>query len=539
MVLATGFLCLTAGAETRRTQANITYRIPEGVYVNVGTDAGLKQGLAGTMVLNDGRTLVFEVTHAAHKTALLRLRGAGENLLGTLQSLPVDLVYEVAEETEQEIESDSAVAHADAEPFVPLLAPPKRLPDMVPVQNITHGSVGIQQTFQNGTDDGQGDYAVTRLNTSGDIDRLFGTAWSFIWSGNVRYRTGDGYRYHPEYESPQPIIYSAYLQHPLAGDGFARLGRFLPLELPGIGYLDGAQLEVDAGNHWSFGAAGGFKPNRVNLEASVDEPTAAAYATFEAGNYGTAHYSGTAGLLASLYQGEADRMALLMDQRAGLGPKLNLISSAEFDFGVANTTNNQSQLSRFDLQASSRQSSWITLRAGANHWQRLDSQVERDLLPYIVSDQLFDDGFWRYWIGASHELPWKLDLNEEIAYTVSDATDDAVRWRVGLTRTGLFKWRYANIGATIYNLEAQGASGQGGLLRAYFPFWDGRIAVRPSASLRWLGSDADGDQLELTYFSIYFDAMLSKAWTLSGGLTATQGDHADAMLFDLGLRYRW
>ncbi len=41
--LVAGFLCLPVVAETQRTSANITYRIPEGVYVNVGTDAGLEQ----------------------------------------------------------------------------------------------------------------------------------------------------------------------------------------------------------------------------------------------------------------------------------------------------------------------------------------------------------------------------------------------------------------------------------------------------------------------------------------------------------------
>jgi hypothetical protein len=156
-----------------------------------------------------------------------------------------------------------------------------------------------------------------------------------------------------------------------------------------------------------------------------------------------------------------------------------------------------------------------------------------------VDDALFDDGFWRYWVGARHDLSWNLNLNEELAYIVSDATEDAMRWRVGLTRTGLFGWTSANIGATLYNLEAQDAAGYGGLLRAYLPFWDARIAIRPSASLRWLDPANGGEGLTVTYFSLYGDARLYKAWTLTGGLTSTGGDGADALLFDLGLRYSW
>jgi len=397
--------------------------------------------------------------------------------------------------------------------------------------------VGIRQTYQGATDN-QLDYASTRIYTSGNIDRLFGSAWSFVWSGNARYRTGEGYEKHPEYETLQPLIYSTYFQHPLSGEGFARAGRFIPLELPGIGYIDGAQVEVDQVGRWSFGAVGGLKPKRVNLELSGDEPTAAGYATFEGGTRGSAYYSGTAGLLGSLYKGEADRLAILLDQRIGFGPRFDLYSTAEVDFDASNTTNSQTQLTRLDVVATSRLHSLLTLRAGVGHWQRTDTLAQRDEFEY-VNDSLFDDGFWRYWIGARHNLPWKLNLNEEVAYTISDATDDAIRWRAGLTRSDLFGWTASSVGATVYNLEAQDTSGYGGLLRAYLPFWNGRLALSPSASMRWLDPDDGGDGLTVTYYTIHFDGRITKAWTLSGGLTTTTGDGADATLFDLGLRYKW
>jgi len=180
----------------------------------------------------------------------------------------------------------------------------------------------------------------------------------------------------------------------------------------------------------------------------------------------------------------------------------------------------------------------LTLRAGAGHWQRADTLSQRDQFLY-VDDRLFDDGYWRYWVGGRHKLPGKLDLNEELAYTVSDATDDAMRWRVGLTRTGLFGWRFANIGATVYNLESQTASGYGGLLRAYLPFWDGRLSVNPSASMRWIDPSDGGEGLTVSYYTIQLDGRITKTWTLSGGVTSTSGPGADALLFDLGLRYSW
>jgi hypothetical protein len=391
--------------------------------------------------------------------------------------------------------------------------------------------------MQIGTEN-QLDRMVTRLYTSGNIDRLQGSGWSFNWSGNARYRSGDAYVDHPEYQTLQPLIYSAMLQHPIDAGGFVRLGRFLPFELPGIGYMDGGQLEINHDNPWRFGLVAGFKPDRVDLAVTADEPTIAGYATLETGTRGAAYYSGTAGLLASLYKGEANRLALLFDQRASLGPKFDLFSTAEVDMGVANTTNSTTQLSRLDLTASYRVVQNHTLRAGADHWQRADILSERDRL-LIVDESLFDDGYWRYWIGGTHRLPWKFNLNEEVAYTVSDASEDAMRWRVGLTRTGILGWSTANLAATIYNLEMTSADGYGGLLSAYFPFIDGRFSIRPSASMRWLDPDGGGEGFQVSYYAVYLDARLSKAWLLTGGLTETLGDGADATLFDLGLRYSW
>ncbi len=542
-MLALVALCLVLearAADMQNIPAHITYRIEEGVYVDIGSEKGLRQGVTGRLVLDDGRALSFEVLQAASQTALLRIDGPLPENTDLQENPRVELVFHPLDEivSGQPKNGGTSATNgvAKSEPFIPLLAPNKQAPEITQSENIVHGSIGINQSMQTGTDNQ--DRMVTRLNTSGNIDRLFGSGWSFNWSANARYRTGDGYVDHAEYETIQPLVYNAMLQHPLAGNGFVRLGRFLPFELPGIGYIDGGQVEIDTGGLWRFGVVGGLKPDRINLELTADEPTIVGYATLEAGTSGKSYYSGTAGVLASMYRGETDRLAILFDQRASLGSRFDLFSTAEADLGVANTTNSSAQLSRFDLSTSYRVNHNHTLRAGADHWQRTDTHAERAHLA-LVNDSLFDSGYWRYWVGGRHRLPLGLRLNEEIAYTVSDATDNAMRWRVGLSRTGILGWSSANIAATAYNLEAQGSSGYGGLLSAYLPLWDGRFSLRPSTSMRWLDPDNGGDGFSVSYYSLYLDARLNKSWLLSGGFTQTLGDSADSTLFDLGLRYRW
>lgn len=528
-------------AETRRIPTHITYRVEEGVYVDAGTEQGLQKGIRGQLIIDDGGTYVFEVLQSAGSSALLRLDGHGEWLVGKLEIQPADLVFEPVDSVDdavgQERQKERGATVGQAEPFVPLLAPQQRLAEVSQSASISHGNLGFSLSMQTGTESGQ-DRMMTRVYSSGNIDRLFGSGWSLNWSGNARYRSGDGYRDHAEYETMQPLVYSAMLQHPLAGTGFVRLGRFLPYELPGVGYLDGAQLEIDAGRACQLGVMGGLKPDRINLDASPDEPTVVGYVTLEAGTRGAAYYSGTGGILASQYKGEANRLALLLDQRIALGSRFDLLSTAEYDFGIADTTNSATQLSRLDLTASYRIFHDHALRAGASHWERADTPVERDRLE-IVDEALFDDGYWRYWIGARHRLPWKLRLNEEVAYTVSDASEDAVRWRAGLTRTDLFGWSSANIQATVYNLEAMDSSGMGWLLSSYLPFVEGRYALRPVASMRWLDPDGGGDGFSVSYYALYLDARLAEAWLLTGGVTQTLGDGADSLMIDAGLRYSW
>ncbi|MCP4452972.1 MAG: hypothetical protein GY809_16035, partial [Planctomycetes bacterium] len=149
-------------------------------------------------------------------------------------------------------------------------------------ENISHGRFQLRQAFQSGADNPL-DYSVTRFNTSGSIERLQGGDWSFEWSGDARLRAGDAYRDHSDYQAIKPNVYRAVFQHPLENEGFLRFGRFLPRELPGIGYLDGVQRETHREGPWRFGVVAGLKPDRIRLAASGDEPTIASYATVEAG----------------------------------------------------------------------------------------------------------------------------------------------------------------------------------------------------------------------------------------------------------------
>jgi hypothetical protein len=530
----------SASAGEVTENARITNEVSDGFYVDKGTEQGLRQGLAGSMQLDDGRIVEFEVVQTTNKLALLRITGSArkqEKLVGQTVQLVFERDESDVENKDQKSPANSSQI-AENEPFVPLLAPVKWNLGLPEPRNILHGQMRVSRATQY-DNEYQLDYSVTHYNSSGSLERINGSDWSFEWSGDVAYRSGDAYSNHPDYEKPRLDLYNGSFRRPLAEDGFLRLGRFLPRELPGIGYVDGIQGQIRYDEHLSLGAIAGFKPDRYDLDFSVDEPLLAGYATYEAGKRPGPYYSGTAGILGSLYDGQTDRLALLLDQRAGIGPLFTLYSTAELAFDVGGAqTRTGTNLTRLDMTAVSRLSSGLTFRAGVDHWERPDNRAERDLLIY-EDDRYFDNGYWRYWVGSDQGLPWNLRLSEELSYIDSDIYDYDPRWRVGLTHTDLFGWQGASMTGTIYNLGTETIDGYGSRLSAYLPLMNHRLFVQPMAGFQMVTTDPQDQEFDLTYLSIRVNGRLSTNWSLFGGFTNTFGDRVDSTLLNLGIRYKW
>lgn len=537
------------GAATVPVRSRIGRETQDGVYLDAGTDQGLRVGRTGVLQLDDGRTFTFQVLFAGEQSSLLRLAGYGgpEGLVGRVveiilsqESLPPG---KRRPGTPEDPNAESAPAATSRNPdgakeFVPLLAPAPRVSDTSRPASVSHGRVQVGQTFQA---DAQGDlgYSVTRVGSSGSVDRIGGSAWSFEWSGDLRYRTGDAFLSHPDYQEPQLDVYRATFQRQFGKGEFLRFGRFVPYELPAIGYVDGLQGQVHPSEHVSVGLAGGLKPNRVNLEPSTDEPFVVPYTTFTAGPRNGRHYSGTVGLLNSYYRGSIDRLALLFDQRAGWGKRLTLYSTAVLDFDVGTSeARTGTRLTQLDVSALSELSSFLTLRAGVDHWERPDHQAQNALLPF-PDERFFDNGYWRYWVGGSQNLPWSLRLYEEVGYVDSDTVPGDVRWQVSLTRIGLGPWPGAAATVTVYNLIAEGSDGYGCRVSGHLPLNKGTIVVQPSVGFRVLQGDSQAQDIALSYLSVGLDGYLSRHWSLFGDATYFTGDNADATLLELGLRFAW
>jgi hypothetical protein len=541
-VVAAAALFVPAGfalAAEPEVAARIVGESAGGFFADAGASRGVAPGAAGVVERNGREIARVEVASVAPSSSLLRvvaLPGLDRPRTGDTVRLAVT--------REQTSPAEGAPPPARSEApseneFVPLLAPPPRAAAPAEPANIFHGTAWVRQLFQ--TDSANPlDFSLTRVGTSGSLDRIQGTPWAFDWSGAVSYRTGQGYEGSADFDEVRLDLFRLSFYRRFQDGGFVRAGRFLPQELPATGYIDGAQGETPIGEHFRLGAIAGLKPTRDDLDFSIDEPTAVGYATFAAGDARNLYYSGTLGVLGSLYKGKLDRVALLVDQRATLSPRLSLFSTTEVDVyaGSAETSSSDVRLTHQDLYVVSPVTRFLTLRAGFDHYEGLDTQAERDVLD-VVDDRLFGDGYWRYWTGATVLLPWRLELDGEAAYIESEAGEDGIRWRAGLARTGIFAWTSAQVRIIVYNLDGADASGYGGRVSAYLPLLDGSLSFEPAVGFRLLETDSTSESFDITDLGLRAWWQITNGWSADAGVMYTTGTGVDALLVDLGVSFTW
>jgi len=558
LLVAAMSLAARTGSSADRVslEARVISETIDGVYVNVGAADGVDKGTRGTIDRSGVELARVEVVAVSKNTALLRLLAltggerprAGDRALLAVErpgepKPQADGAQPRAEpdrQPEREAPGPPAAKGSAAaeEPFVPLLAPPPQAVGSTGAPTVSHGRAWLQEDVQIDSENGL-DHSRTRFGLDGSIERMGGSRWSLDWSGELSYRAGDAFRDSRYKDEFDVYIRRWTLVRSFESGGFLRLGRFLPPELPAVGFLDGAQAETELGKHVRVGAMGGLKPRRVDLAPSAAEPTGVAYGTVEAGTRSEWYYSGTLGVLGSIYKGKYDRLALLMDQRADLGPKLSLYSTAELDLDAGSfETRSGARLTHVDAFAVSPITSFLTLRAGVDHYERPDTRAERDLL-HIQDPRYFDRGYWRYWVGSSQYLPWNLSLDEEIAFIDAPEERMTPRWRISITRTGLFSLQHAFVSATVFNLDGAGAEGYGGILSAYVPFFENRVSCRPGVGFRLLETDEGAEEFDVTDVSLFVDWWIAQAWRLYGGGIYSFGEALDRTLLEAGIEFRW
>ncbi|MCF7816273.1 MAG: hypothetical protein K9M54_00185 [Kiritimatiellales bacterium] len=531
----------TVRSETRQVEASIVQRTVDGVYVDVGRAAGLTSGTRGRILRGEAMIGTVQVSTVSGSSALLQVLTVWQ---GEVPQVGDKVVFDVEEAavTEKPASSSSTLKNPDAatEPFVPLLAPMReRSVNVNDPSNIFHGRIWMRQSLQMEQEQ-LADYSLSRVGTAGSLERINGTPWAVDWNANLSYRSGDGLSNSRYYQEPRLDLRQLSLFRRFDGGSFVRAGRFLPLELPSVGYLDGAQAEVVLNKNVRVGGMAGLKPDRYDLEFTTDEPTAVAYGTFQAGEMQRLYYSGTLGVLGSAYQGSFDRLAVLLDQTATLGPHLNLYSSSEVDIDAGGAEERDgASLTRLNLHANAPVNKVLSFRTGVDHYQQPDTAAERAVYAAPTNSLPLDDGYWRYSIGSAQRVPGNLTFDEEVSFLEGENYSMTPLWRLGITRRGFFDLKNSSLSMTVYNMESSYSKGYGVRLYGYFPVMQSRLSFQPSVGFRTYDENGGVDSLDLSDASLLVDWLISRKWSANVQVSESFGTSVQALYIDSGLTYRW
>jgi len=522
-------IILAASATAEELRGKVTQVVAGAIYIDVGSARGLASGDAGEVRRAGTRVAdVAVITVSGSQARLSISRSTRRPVLGD------EVVLFTQSKKKAESAKQDAKRPTEEEPFQPLLERQKLRAKPVAKRNIFHGRVSFQQLVQI-DNEGDFDYSTSLLSSDGMFDRIGGSPWSLNWAGNLYYRTGDAFE-GTELEGDQLILFGLSFARPLADGGFLRFGRFLPRAMSGAGYLDGAAIETSVGQNTNLGAAFGFKPTRLDLSATTDEPTGLVYASYAAGTRGDAYSSGSYGVLVSGWESRLDRTALLLEQVVERG-KARLDATATVDFDVGGAEFHEGvRLTRMDAVFSWRHSRATTFRAGADRWERLDTAAERAQFE-ALGPLLFDSAFWRPWVGAVFVLPAHYRLDLEYAQIHGDDGSTTAPWRATLEKFDPFGIAGANMSFTVYNLEGLTGDGYGGLMNTSFPFAAGTWTLGASAGFRLL--DTNDQELDVTDVRLSVDHLLGSGWQLSGGVHWVNGTAVDSLLLEFRVDYRF
>lgn len=531
-------------AQSTIVQGQIVDVTQEDLYVDVGTGQGLRPGDIGTIGQKGTQIARVQVMEATRFSARLRIlsKAASTNFK---EGDRVNFHVSRAPPSEEDKGATHTVPKGDqpqqTEEFVPLLAPLPPKKAALPVsENIFHGRLRNRQLWQT-ENRNQSNYTLSSLDSDGSIERINGTSLSFVWSGLATYRSGSAFRSSPDYQDVKADLYRATLAGKFSEErGTFRVGRFLPQEVPSVGYVDGLQSEWKLSDNWRLGNVAGTQPRPHDLAFSIRDPQDAAYVTLEAGKQNHFYYSGTLGFLETLFNGKPDRTAFIHDQRADIGSRFNLYSTTELDMDWTTThPRGGTRLTRMNLYGNLTITSFLGIRGGTDHYGHLDTRAERALFGGISSSS--SRGYWRYWVGSNQSIGPRLRFNEDISFLDAPNDDSPAHWQVSATRIGLPFISDAQTTLTTYNLNGTGTKGYGGLLSGFFPFLKSRLIVTPSCGFRYFKNDTDIDPMkwELTDYAVRMDARFNKNWGVFGGVSQTYSEVTHTLLVESGLNYRW
>jgi len=275
-IIGTLLVAFPAPAQAQGDSARVTYRTREVVFFAAGRDDGVVVGDTVAVLQGDGATLVLAVVVSTGR------RSASARLLtpdaAFVIGAPVRFTRHALAEDTAPADTSGAPPPAPAESaYVPPELPERPRADMR-----WRGGLQLEQMASSA---GGAPSLTTRQTALGlDLVAPLASALQIRLRTTGRWRSGASATT-SGFEGLTALVYQleARIGTP-EGHWSASLGRFAPDAAPGLGYLDGIQLEARPVPSQRLGVLAGFVPRVQQLRPSSTTTRAAAYWAFTAGD---------------------------------------------------------------------------------------------------------------------------------------------------------------------------------------------------------------------------------------------------------------
>jgi hypothetical protein len=281
----------------RLDSAHVSYRTEDIVFVTAGREAGLAVGDTLELLGSDGSVIARGVVMSvAQKTASATLMSSGTRVaVGQLVRFtrhPPPVQVAAAPPPA----ADTAVAAGVGAPEVAAAAAPAPAADtvapspvLVPRRAVNarwRGSLQLDQSASSAGRARAGAPALTTYQTSAGL-ALSGplAPWlSFSARTTSRFRSASTGLATLGLTGNSTILYQLEARVAPPGSWWnLSLGRFLPADAPGLGYLDGGRLEVQPAAGQRIGVLAGYAPDVFTMKPSSQVARAGAYWGFTGG----------------------------------------------------------------------------------------------------------------------------------------------------------------------------------------------------------------------------------------------------------------
>jgi len=344
LLLAALSICLPPRLLAQGDSARVSYRTTEIVFFTAGRAEGVRVGDTVT-VLGAGDAVVARavVVSASLHASSARLLGADVPVaVGQRVRFDVRLA---GEDADSAAARDSAGVHsADAVNAYPradttaadsaaLADVPVRRPRAPPRQ---------AQRFNGGLQIEEMASSVGSIGTLGSYQTAGSLYLNAPLTSGIELRTRVSGRFRrgaagrtTGLDGWHAIPYELQLRFGIPGGGWsASIGRFVPTEAAGLGYLDGARLELRLGGQQRVGIVGGFVPSVTDLSVSTTTKRGGVYWAFG----GSGALVGSVSAAADWSQGARRRTLVASQTYWRLFGHLWLSASTEVDIGSPSMT---------------------------------------------------------------------------------------------------------------------------------------------------------------------------------------------------------